>query len=226
MITNSVRNLLRYELLQFTRLERNQGLLIYLIGLPFIQYLVLWTSNSSDSTLGLGILSIIAMNILYGPVQFLVDQRYYEGFFTKYFKFADLIKGKLLFLQIVDLIMFSTSIPLLLLSFDINRFLLFTSVFLYTIGFASPASVFLSGINFRYVVNSFSQNQKVNYLDTRNLLFGLIPFVPLFLLIIMFSSNFRLLLISNFVICVTGLLFNGKICRITSHNILNRKFLC
>jgi hypothetical protein len=219
-------SLLRYEFLQFTRIERNKGLLVYLIGLPFISYVVVWPTNSSDSALGIGILSIFAVNILYGPVQFFIDQRYYEGLFIKNFDFADLIRSKLLFLQIVNTITFVMLTPLLLLFFDFSRFLFAASVFLYCIGIASPASIFLSGINFRFIVNSFSKKYKLNYFKVWNILFGLIPFIPGCLLVMMFSSNFVLLFLLNIVFVFISLLFNHRICRIASHIILNRKFFC
>ena len=95
-------NILKYEFLRLSRIERNSGFLIYSIGLPIISYIVFWTSNSLDSTLGLGALSICSLNLFYGPVQLLWDQNYYEGFFSKDFNFRDLIKGKLLLLQVAN----------------------------------------------------------------------------------------------------------------------------
>jgi hypothetical protein len=196
------------------------------MGLPCIPYILIWTSKISDSALGISILSIIAINILYGPVQFIIDQRYYEGFFTKQFDFVDFVKCKLLFLQIVNAVMFLMVIPLLFLFFDISRLLFVSSVFLYSIGIASPATILLSGWNFRFIDNSYSKKHKMTSFRLRNIFFGLIPFVPGCLLLYMFSSNYVSLVFINFVIVVITLFFNGSLCKNVGHNILNKKFLC
>jgi hypothetical protein len=223
---NSIWNLLKYEFFHFARIERNKGLFIYLLGLPCIPYVLFWTSNASDVVLGVGVLSISAVNIFYGPQQFVMDQRYYEGLFIKNFDFTDFVKGKLIFIQIANTIMFLIQVPLLLLFFDLERFMFALSVFLYSIGIASPATILLSGLNFRFVENSFSKKYNMNNFKLSNLLFGIIPFIPGCLLVVMFSTNFVSLVFLNTIMGLIICVFCNRICRFTAHNILNKKFLC
>jgi len=206
--------ILKYEILHLIRQDKNVGIIIYAFGLPLVSYIVYWLTKSSDSTLGLCFLSICFLNLFYSQRQFIVDQPYYEGFFSKGLNFKFLIQGKLLLLQLSNFIFFLLLIPHFFISFNLERILLLSTFCAYCIGFASPLSLWLSVCNYKYYYNSFNTNYSSDqrYKVTLSQLFkGILPFFPEVVIIMVFSSMSIYIIILNISLTAIGLLFVTKI---------------
>jgi hypothetical protein len=224
MNTRFIINILKYELLFLSRTERNKGLLIYIIGLPIITYLITFISSPSDATLGVAVLSLCSINILYGPLQFSSDRNYYEGLFTRNIDIELFIKAKLIFLQIGNFILYLLILPLVIIYYNYQRFLLLSSFFLYCFGFASPIIVLLTGLIYKGQEHPASSKRTNKKIDLRQIIIGVLPFLPETLLIIELNSKICLINILNVFLGTMGLFLSSYINKIVKRNIMINKY--
>ena len=160
-------SILKYEFLQLIRQDKNIGIVIYATGLPIVTYIVNVFTKSSDSTLGLCFLSICFLNLFYAQRQFIGDQIYYEGFFSKGLNFRAFVQTKLLLLQLSNFVFYILLIPQFFIPFNLERFLLLSTFCFYCIGFASPFSLWLTGTRLlliNYLKGYFHFSQKLELL--------------------------------------------------------------
>jgi hypothetical protein len=226
MITKSVISILKYELLFLSRTERTKGFLIYFIGLPIITYIITLISGSSDSTIGVGVLSICMINILYGPLQFSLDRNYYEGLFSRNIEIGLFIRAKMIFLQTGNILMYLSIIPLIIIFYDVQRIFFISSFFFFCFGFASPLIILLSGLSYKTSENTMPSKITNKKIGLKQIAIGLLPFLPELLLIIGLSSRIWLIIILNIFLGLLGLFLSSLVNKIVKRNIMiNRHFV-
>lgn len=223
MKINSLYNYLKYEFLFLSRSERTKGYVVYIIGLPLVSYLLVIFSNTTDSSFGISLLSVCAINIFYAPLQFSSDRKYIECIFSKNVSFYSYVVSKMLFLQLNNCIMYILIIPLNIIFYDKDAFIFTTTFFIYCVGFASPIIVLISGL---MINNNFYKNSNNNKIKFTHILIGLLPFSLVVIILTIFHSTILIVYLYNLIFGIIGLTLSPLGCIIVDRNIIkNRYFL-
>ena len=220
MKINSLYNCLKYESLLLLRSERTKGFIVYIIGLPLVCYFLALLSNTTDSSFGISLLSMCGLNILYRPLQFTSDLKYIEFIVSKNVNFYSYVVSKMLFLQLYNSMIYIIIIPLYVIFFDKDLFIFSTTFFIYCVGFASPLIVLLSGLK---INNSFYKNLKNNKIKFTHILTGLLPFLPVIIIIATFYNTIIIVYLLNLILGLVGLIFSPLGCSIVNRIIIKNK---
>jgi len=221
MKINSLYNYLKYEYLFLSRSERTKGFVVYIIGLPLVSYFLVLFSNTTDSSFGISLLSVCALNIFYAPLQFSSDRKYIECIFSKNVSFYSYVVSKMLFLQLYNSIMYILIIPLNIIFYDTDAFIFTTTFFIYCVGFASPIIVLISGL---MIKNDFYKSSKNNKITFTHILLGLLPFSLVVIILTIFHSTILIVYLHNIIFGIVGLTLSLLGCIIVNRNIIKNKY--